>query len=258
MTDVIQFGESRSIFNRIVLSKESSSNQIKAYFEGVLKLYESNEKFPVDLDDVWPLVYSEKGKAVRALKKNFFEGDDYHLAQNGKVISSSEIQNGIEIKYSLTIKCLEYFIARKIREVFDVYRNVFQKIATGEVQVRQQPKTGAEMLLLYAQQMVEQEKRINEIQNKQNLLEQKIDDIDKRTDTNIHFTTIVGFANRFGMKCPIEQASALGKKAVNMCKKFGYNTGKIPDPRFGMVRTYPDDVLFEVFEEYYPNMNFRQ
>lgn len=121
-----------------------------------------------------------------------------------------------------------------------------------------QPKTGAEMLLLYAQQMVEQERRINEIEGKQNLLEQKIVDIEQRTDTNIRFTTIVGFANRFGMRCPVEQASVLGKKAVGICKKFGYNTGKIPDPRFGMVRTYPDDVLIEVFEEYYPNMNFRQ
>ena len=122
-------------FSRIVLSKESSNEQVVAYFEGILKLYQSNEKYPVDLDDVWLLVYSEKGKAVRALKKNFFEGEDYHLAQKGKVINSSDIQNGVEIKYYLSIECFEFFIARKVREVFEVYRNVFQKIATGKVKV---------------------------------------------------------------------------------------------------------------------------
>lgn len=30
---------------------------------------------------------------------------------------------------------MEYFIARKVREVFNVYRTVFKKIATGEVAV---------------------------------------------------------------------------------------------------------------------------
>lgn len=121
-----------------------------------------------------------------------------------------------------------------------------------------QPKSGAEMLLLYAQQMVEQEKRLSSMEGKQNLLEQKIENIEQRTATNISYTTIVGFANRFGIRCPIEQASVLGKKSVNICKKFGYNMGKIPDPRFGMVRTYPDEVLYEVFEEAYPHINFKK
>lgn len=119
-----------------------------------------------------------------------------------------------------------------------------------------QPKTGAELMLMYAQQMVEQEKRLATMEGKQNLLEQKIESIEQRTATNISYTTIVGFANRFGIRCPIEQASVLGKKAVGICKKFGYNMGKVPDPRFGMVRTYPDEVLYEVFEQAYPKINF--
>lgn len=39
------------------------------------------------LDDVWPLVYSEKSKAVRALKQNFIDGEDFtSFAQNGMAV----------------------------------------------------------------------------------------------------------------------------------------------------------------------------
>ena len=69
----------------LVLSKDSSESEIKAYFNAVLKLSQSNNEFPINLDEVWMLVYSEKGKAVRALKENFIEGVDYNtFAKNGK------------------------------------------------------------------------------------------------------------------------------------------------------------------------------
>lgn len=48
----------------IVLNDDLS---IRSYFEKVLELVESGEDFPVNLDDVWPLIYSDKGKAVRVL-----------------------------------------------------------------------------------------------------------------------------------------------------------------------------------------------
>lgn len=77
------------------LTKQSTDQDIKAYFEEVLRISRDSEEFPVNLDDVWPLVYAEKGKAVRALKTNelFIKDVDYILlAQNGKqvvVLSSS-------------------------------------------------------------------------------------------------------------------------------------------------------------------------
>lgn len=35
--------------------------------------------------------------------------------------------------YYLTSACLEYFVARKVRPVFEVYRRVFHKVASGEM-----------------------------------------------------------------------------------------------------------------------------
>ena len=44
----------------LILSKESSESEINAYFNVVLKLSQSDNEFPINLDEVWPLVYSEK------------------------------------------------------------------------------------------------------------------------------------------------------------------------------------------------------
>lgn len=116
---------------KLILSKNSSENEIKRYFKAVLKLSQSDDEFPINLDEVWPLVYSEKGKAVRALTSNeqFIEGVDYKtLAQNGKQDEASWGGNN-KIDYKLTVSCMEFFIARKVRPVFEVYRKVFHKSA---------------------------------------------------------------------------------------------------------------------------------
>lgn len=107
------------------LSLSSSTEEIKRYFKAILELSKSNLSYPVDLDSCWMLCYSAKDKAVRALKENFIENIDYQpLAQNGERTRGG--QNKID--YHLSVSCLEYFIARKVRPVFDVYREVFHKV----------------------------------------------------------------------------------------------------------------------------------
>ena len=123
------------------LTKQSNAQEIKAYFEEVLKLSKDSEEFPVNLEEVWPLVYADKGKAVRALKSNelFVEGIDFILlskngkqeGNNGKQVNSWGGNN--QVTYMLSVPCLEFFIARKVRSVFEVYRQVFHKVASGEI-----------------------------------------------------------------------------------------------------------------------------
>lgn len=126
------------------LTKQSTDQEIKAYFEEVLRMSKDSEEFPVNLDEVWPLVYAEKGKAVRALKTNdlFVEGIDFILlAQNGKQEGNNGKQvhswgGNNQVTYMLSVPCLEFFIARKVRPVFEVYRQVFHKVASGELPLR--------------------------------------------------------------------------------------------------------------------------
>jgi hypothetical protein len=109
------------------LSLKSTNDEVRKYFIAVLNLSKSKEKYPVNLDDVWMLVYGRKQEAVRALTSEIFIQDiDYQLlrqnAQNPKGGRPT-------IEYHLSVSCLEYFIARKVRPVFDVYREVFHKTA---------------------------------------------------------------------------------------------------------------------------------
>lgn len=103
--------------------------QIRSYFEQVLNLRNSGEAYPVKLDDVWPLVYGYKKDAIDVLKTEFYEGIDYiskvpdyqRSGQNSPIVGGDFRSK----HYFLTAACLEYFIARRVPEVFEVYRKVF-------------------------------------------------------------------------------------------------------------------------------------
>ena len=112
----------------VSLSLLSTTSEIKRYFMAVLELSKSKEEFPVNLDAVYPLVYSQKGHSLRELKSKFIEGVDYHLSQNGKVVTVNNLVNGVKYDCYLSLPCMEFFIARKVRPVFDVYREVFHKV----------------------------------------------------------------------------------------------------------------------------------
>ena len=124
------------------LTKQSTDQEIKAYFEEVLRLTRDSEEFPVNLDDVWPLVFGRKEEAVRALKNDrlFVEDIDYQVLRRNAENSDSFPQRCAKPQggrptniYMLSVPCLEFFIARKVRAVFEVYRQVFHKVASGEI-----------------------------------------------------------------------------------------------------------------------------
>lgn len=149
--------------NKFQLTKQSSDSEIKAYFIQVLNLSRSKEEFPVDLDEVWPLVFNFRADAVRALAKNnlFVKGIDYQVfsknAENSEVLFHSKNKSSEETSdnaktdkdgrnvggrpqntYMLSVPCLEFFIARKVRPVFEVYRQVFHKVAGGGISLGNQ------------------------------------------------------------------------------------------------------------------------
>lgn len=160
----------------IQLTKQSSDSEIKAYFIQVLNLSRSKEEFPVNLDEVWPLVFKFRSDAVRALSKsNLFVKDiDYQVlstnAQKSGVFSQNAQKSGVfaqngkksgvfpqngeksddtqadgksamgrpQNTYMLSVPCLEFFIARRVRPVFEVYRQVFHKVAGGSISLGNQ------------------------------------------------------------------------------------------------------------------------
>lgn len=159
----------------IQLTKQSSDSEIKAYFIQVLNLSRSKEEFPVNLDEVWPLVFKFRSDAVRALSKNnlFVKDIDYQVlstnaqksgvfpqnaqksgffAKNGKKSDNKQdegksVMGRPQNTYMLSVPCLEFFIARRVRPVFEVYRQVFHKVAGGGISLGNQVFQSAPMSL---------------------------------------------------------------------------------------------------------------
>lgn len=141
----------------LILSKQSNDSDIKRYFESVLKLSDAGNEFPVELDLVWMLVYGRKEEAVRALTQDqqFIENVDYQVLRK---IAGNPKGGRPSNEYRLTISCMEFFIARKVRPVFEVYRQVFHKVVKHELSRK-------ELALMVLQ--AEEEKERLALENKQ-------------------------------------------------------------------------------------------
>lgn len=201
---------------KLILSKESSESDIKRYFNAVLELSKSDNEFPVNLDEVWMLVYPRKDHAVRALKENFIESVDYKpLPKNGERSGNGQFVGG-GIDYLLTVSCMEYFIARKVRPVFEVYRQIFHKVAKHEFSRKElalmilQAEEEKEKLQLENEQLeakAEQQKATIELQEKE--IKQsapKVDYYDKHLQS-VNTLTTTQVAKQLGM-----DAEKLNKK----------------------------------------------
>lgn len=176
------------------LTKQSSESELKQYFASVLELTKSDNKYPINLDDVWPLVYSLKNKAVRALKENFFENEDFiTVTQNGQGGKFDRTD------YYLTTSCLEYFIARKVRTVFEVYRQVFHK-AVQQPSLPTTYKDALKQLLLQVEAnehlQIENEKQRMQIEKKDELITQKDEQVCQLTDKVIEMGKKVSYLDQ--------------------------------------------------------------
>lgn len=163
------------------LTKTSSQEELKAYFCEVLRLSQQvDTEFPVDFDQVWPLVYSQRSHAVRALKECFYEGVDYvqvpdnlGLSKNGQPVEQGLLPGGHnKVLYRLSLSCLEYFVARKVREVFEVYRQVFH--TTTQKAIGLTPKQADIVQNLQNISML--------LQRKHNELHAKMEEMERRVD----------------------------------------------------------------------------
>ena len=209
----------------LILTKESVPSDIERYFRGVLALDQQDKVFPVNLDDVWRLVYAEKGKAVRTLKSDFIENVDFIvIAQNGKNPDGGRPTDD----YYLTSACLEYFVARKVRPVFEVYRRVFHHVANNGHQQPQLPATYLDALkALVASEEQKQQlaieietkgAQINELNTAINEMQPKANYVDSILQCN-DTVTVTGIAQDYGYS-----AKAFNMLLSNM--KIQHKVGK--------------------------------
>jgi anti-repressor protein len=145
------------------------------------------------------------------------------------------------IDYALTLDCAKEIAmiqrtpqGKQAREYFIVCEKKLKE--------KTKPLNTLDMLELGIKQLREQEQRVTAIENE--VLELKA-----VTQTRPDYFTVVGYATSNKIKVGLQMAAKLGGKASRLCKKYGYPTEEVPDPRFGKVKMYPKSILEQVFAD---------
>ncbi len=110
-------------------------------------------------------MYSDKKSAIKELKDKFMEGVDYQTVRQ-KTPASNLAGFVWSIEYHLSVPCLEFFIARKVRPVFEIYRQVFHKTIKRELSRK-------ELAMMVIEAEEERERLQAENEKQQKLLEEK-------------------------------------------------------------------------------------
>jgi len=86
---------------------------------------------------------------------------------------------------------------------------------------------------------------------KLDLFEERLDKVEKLAlagnHSNSGFYSILGYATVVCRKIDLAEAANLGKRAKQLSDTMGFHVGRVPDPRFGKVNIYHEDVLKSVF-----------
>ena len=160
---------------------------------------------------------------------DFFREDTYKDAKGETRNCYMISKKGCEfIAHKMTGQKGAIFTAKYI-ERFHEMQNALQK-----------PMTQLEIMQMSINQLVEQERRMNELESRLDMIEAK-----NQTVPNEYFT-IAGFATIRKQKIDVALANLLGRKASKLSREYGYDIGKVSDPRYGTVNTYHVDILNKV------------
>ena len=99
-----------------------------------------------------------------------------------------------------------------------------------------------QQLLAQAQMLVEMDNRVGAVEQGVRRLEHNY----RRTVTS-HQLTVIAYANMKGIRSEDYNSSVVGRKATKLCKERNVLIGKVLDSRYGLINTYPEEILDEIF-----------
>ena len=98
--------------------------------------------------------------------------------------------------------------------------------------------------------LLEAARRLHDHEQQIHNLSERVSAIET-TSAGAGYYSVVGFASKKKRYVDLRTAAALGSKASAACRRIGAVCGQIPDPRFGTIRTYPQEVLEAVFTDFF-------
>lgn len=197
----------------------------------------------VNARELYEALGLDKSNWSRWAKQNIVNNP--FAVENNDYVGFVLMTNGNETTdYALVIDFAKKLAMQVKTSQGELVRNYFIGCEKRLMQPKQLPQTNAEYILMLAQQLVEQERKSAELDNRLQVVEQKQQQLDQDND---HFT-IKGFCSLYGLDLSNGKMSALSKKAKKLSDVKDYVYHEITDPRWGKVKTYHKDVLTELFQ----------
>jgi phage anti-repressor protein len=168
----------------------------------------------------------------RIKKYGFVENVDYITLTKFLVSGGKTTEYGLTIGMAKELAMVENNEkGRAVRKYFiEMEKKVKQPLSQIDIIIQ-----SAQLLKANAEKLEQHDDRINRLEAKQTT---------RRED----LFTVAGWGTLKGIPVNMKMASSLGRKAAKMCRDRGIDVDSIPDPRFGRVNVYPEEVLEEVFQ----------
>lgn len=208
--------------------------------EQLIKVITDGDKQAVSARDLHLFLESKRQFADwikdRISKYEFIEGQDY------MTLSLNRESGGKSIEYILTLDAAKELAMVEGNEKGKQARKYFIECEK-QLKALQTRLSPAELILQQAQQLVNHERRLDDIDN-------RVKKIEAGQPENIKNFTIMGYANIKRTTVNEALAKQLGFKASKLCQERGLKTGLTPHEKWGQVRLYPKEVLEQVFNEH--------
>lgn len=199
----------------------------------LIRITENNGKQAVSARELYEKLGFDLSQWSRWYKKNITENKFAIKNQDyAELDTTSRTQD-----FALSLDFAKRLSMMARTETGEQIRNYFIEVEKRATK----PLSQLDILAQSVQILQAQEKRLSEVEDRVKVIEAK-------TTTRPNYFTIVGYATLHKIQCGLSLACRLGRKASALCKNRGIKLEEIPDPRFGKVKTYPEEVLKEVFE----------
>lgn len=104
-----------------------------------------------------------------------------------------------------------------------------------------EPVSLAELALMHAQALVNQEREIKAIRSDVTELGARVDGIEQHSG----WYTALGFARIHSLPADLPNLQGLGRRAAAIAKRKGIKPGRVHNEMYGWVGSYPEDCLME-------------
>lgn len=127
-------------------------------------------------------------------------------------------------------------------------------LRTGRVEL-QRTLSPAELILAQAQQLVDHEHRVNQLEAQQAKTNRELEQLDdkvtmvaaKQNTIENNYFSITGYASLLKRRVTSTDAKELGKQAATISRQRNVKIDKVVDAKYGSVNAYHMDVLKQVF-----------